>query len=140
VDRAAVRTAVLAGTSILSLADGQRHPDGMPLFCLDSCKTRCYAAEMAVPVARKITRWIFDHLLWDTAGTAREGFWRALWATRKLLVAVVGAALLTWWEWIEHHPPAIAIVALIHLVFVLVVIGLLVYIGQRFSNKKSPSG
>jgi hypothetical protein len=96
---------------------------------------------MAPPIHRRITRWIIDHLLWDTTGTAREGFWGGLWATRKLFVAVAGAALLTWWEWVEHHPPEIAVVALIHFVFVLAAIELVVYVGRRFSSsdKKSPS-
>jgi hypothetical protein len=55
---------------------------------------------MATLIHRRITRWIFDHLLWDTTCTAREGFWKGLWATRKLFVAVAGAALLTWLEWL----------------------------------------
>jgi len=97
---------------------------------------------MAAPIHRKITRWIIDHLLWDTTGAAREGFWGGLWATRKLLVAVAGAALLTWWEWIEHHPPEIALLALIHFVFVLAAISLVVHVGRWFSrgDKRSSSG
>jgi hypothetical protein len=95
---------------------------------------------MAVPIHRKITRWIVENLLWDTTGSAPEGFGGALWAARKLLAAVAGATLLTWWEWVEHHPPEIAIVALIHLVFVLAAIGLCVYIWGWFSrsDKASP--
>src|ERR1039458_5134764 len=65
---------------------------------------------MAAPIHRRIARWIIDHLLWDTSGTVREGFWGGLWAARKLLVAVAGAALLTWREWVEHHPPEIVLV------------------------------
>ncbi|MGI8961405.1 MAG: hypothetical protein ACR2IV_16915 [Bryobacteraceae bacterium] len=89
---------------------------------------------MAAPIHRRITRWTIDHLLWDTSGAAHEGFWGCLWAARKLFVAVAGAALLTWWEWVEHHPPEIAIVALIHFVFVLTAIALVIYIGQWFSR------
>jgi hypothetical protein len=55
-----------------------------------------------------------------------------MWATRKVIVAIMGAALLTWLEWIEHHPPQIVIIALIHFVFVFAVIGLVVYVGQQF--------
>ena len=85
-------------------------------------------------------RWIIDHLLWDTSGTAREGLWGALWATRKLLVALAGAALLTWWEWVEHHPPEIALAAVIHFVFVLAAIALVVHVGRWLSrgDKKLP--
>ena len=101
----------------------------------------CYTPGMAAPADRKIARWFFHRILWDTAGAARAGFWEGLWATRKILVAVGGSALLTWREWIEHHPPEIAIVALIHFVLVLAAIALLVYTGQwlRHSDKKSPS-
>lgn len=69
-------------------------------------------------------------MVWDASGAAGRGFRGALWATRKLLAAVAGSALLTWWEWVEHHPPAIAVVALIHFVFVLAAIALAVYIRQ----------
>ena len=84
-------------------------------------------------------RWILDHMLWDTAGAAGSGFWPGLWATRKLLIAFVGSAVLTWWEWVEHHPPDILIVALVHFVFVFAVIALLVYVGLWFRTRKSPT-
>ena len=89
---------------------------------------------MAVPMHRKITRWVIGHLLWDTSGSARDGFMGGLWATRKLSVAVVGSAVLTWREWVTNHPPEIALVALIHFVFVLAVIALAVQIGRWFSS------
>ena len=96
---------------------------------------------MAVPIHRKITRWVIDHLLWDTSGRARDGFMGGLWATRKLSVAVVGSAVLTWREWVTNHPPEIALVAIIHFVFVLAVIALAVQIGRWFSrsDKTSPA-
>ena len=107
----------------------------MPLRCL------CYRPEMAVAIDGKAMHWIFDYLLWDTSGAVRKGFWGGLWATRKLLVAVAGSALLTWWERIEHHPPDLAIVELVHFFFVFAVIALLVYIGQwrKRNSKKSLS-
>jgi hypothetical protein len=97
---------------------------------------------MPVPTHRKITRWIIDHLIWDTANTARDGFWGGLWATRKLIAAIAGAALLTWLEWVEHHPPAIAVVALIHFVFVLAAMALVVQIREWFSRscRRPPTG
>ncbi len=85
---------------------------------------------MTAAIQRGITRWVVDNLLWDTTGGAREGFRRGLWATRKVLVAVAGAAVLTWWEWVEHHPPDIAVVALIHLVFVSAAVALVVQAGR----------
>jgi hypothetical protein len=116
-------------------------PGGRSLQFLIILIKQCYSPEVTAPIRRKITRWIFDHLLWDTTSTVRQGFWGGLWATRKLLVAFAGAALLTWREWAEHKPPEIAIVALIHFVFVLAAIALLLYTGQWFSHsdKNPPS-
>ncbi len=94
---------------------------------------------MALPVYRKTMRWILDHMLWDTAGAASRGFWRGLWATRKLLLALVGSGVLTWREWVEHHPPEIVIVELIHFFFVFAVIALLVYAGLWFRTRKAPT-
>jgi hypothetical protein len=89
---------------------------------------------MADPMHRRITRWIIDHLLWDTTGTVRGGFRGGLWAARKLFVAVAVSGLLTWREWVEHHPPEIVLVELIHFVFVLAAIALVVYIGRWFGR------
>ena len=97
-------------------------------------KPEKYAAEISAPVRQKIIHWIFDNLMWDTAGTARTGFRRGLWATRKRLIALAGSAVLTWREWVEHRPPESAIVALIHFVFVLAAIALLDYAGQRLTE------
>ena len=55
-----------------------------------------------------------------------------LWATRKVLIAVAAATLLTWPEWQQHHPPEIVLIAFIHFAFVLAVIALLVSVGQWF--------
>ena len=89
---------------------------------------------MAVAIGRTMTRWIFDHFLWDTGGGARRGFWAGLWATRKILIALGATALLTWREWVEHHPPEIAIVAIIHFVLVSAVMALFVYSGKRLAR------
>jgi hypothetical protein len=83
---------------------------------------------------RKITQWVVDHLLWDSGNAARTGFWGGLWATRKLLVALALSAVLTWREWVEHHPPEIAMVAVMHFAFVMLVIALLVSTAQWFSR------
>jgi hypothetical protein len=94
---------------------------------------------MAVSIHRRITRWIIRHLLWDANGTAREGFWGGVWATRKLSIAVAGSALLTWREWVEHHPPEIAVVALIHFVFVLAAMAIAVHLWRWFNRSDSNS-
>jgi len=80
----------------------------------------------------KIGRWILDNLLWDVTSRTREGFWGGLWAARKLLIAIVASVFLTGWEWVEHHPPQLAVVELIHFVFVLAAIAVVVRVGQWF--------
>jgi len=87
---------------------------------------------MPEPFHRKI-RWLIGDLFWNT-GRAHGSSWGWLWATWRLIATIVGAALLTWLEWAEHHPPDIAIVALIHFVFVLIAIALIVQIGRWFGR------
>jgi hypothetical protein len=82
-----------------------------------------------------VHQWIFSHMIWDTAGAAGEGSWRTFWAVRKLLLAILGAVLLTWVEWVEHHPPEIALIAVIHFVFVFSAIGAVVYIRARLRRR-----
>jgi hypothetical protein len=82
-----------------------------------------------------VYRWIIDHLLWDLTDSAREGFWGGLWAMRKIFLAIAGAILLTWVEWRLHHPPEIALVALIHFVFVFSAIGVFVYVRGWFRRR-----
>lgn len=96
---------------------------------------------MAASHLRKFLGWILDHLLWDPASSLPHGFVGGVWAARKPLLAVAGSALLTWMEWEEHHPPEIALIAVIHFVFVLAVIALLVLAGQWFSrsHRKLPN-
>jgi hypothetical protein len=84
-------------------------------------------------------RWIFDNLLWDATGTPRGEPWRVLLATRKLVAALAGATLLTWMEWVKHHPPEIVIVAVMHFVVVFAAVALLVYVGQWFRRNKKLS-
>ena len=85
-------------------------------------------------------RWIIDHVLWDTGATERKGVWGWLWPRWKLFVAAVGAALMTWLEWVKHHPSEIAVVALIHFAFVLIAIALFVHVARWFRRGygKSP--
>ncbi len=78
-------------------------------------------------------------MLWDTTGAAGTGFWPGLWATRKLLLALVGSGVLTWREWVEHHSPDIVIVELVHFVFLFAAIALVVYLAQRFSGRNASS-
>jgi len=95
---------------------------------------------MPAPIYRRLALWIFNHLLWDSASPSHGRLWPALWATRKLLAAVALSSLLTWRELVEHHPPDVAFIVIMHFVFVLAVIALFVYIGQWFSHRTSPTG
>jgi hypothetical protein len=88
-----------------------------------------------MPIGQTKTAWIFSHLLWDTTNSTRRGFRGALWALRKLLVALATAAVLTWREWVEHHPREIALIAVIHLLFVFALIALLVYARKAWARK-----
>lgn len=90
-------------------------------------------------IPRDVMRWIVDHLLWDTSGGAYNGFLGWLWPARKLVLAVAVSAVLTWIEWVEHHPPAIVIVAVLHFVFVSLAIAIFVGVRSLFGRaKKSP--
>jgi hypothetical protein len=97
---------------------------------------------MTTSPLRRFFAWIFDHLLWDPTGSARSGFAGAVWATRKVLMALAAAVFLTWHEWIEHHPRQIILAAFLHFAFVLTAIGLLVYSLRRHgrAEKKSLRG
>lgn len=90
-------------------------------------------------MARKISRWMVENLLWDTRGVPAGRSWRSIWALRKLLVAVAVAAVLTWEEWLKHHPPEIVLIAFIHLIFVLAAIAVLVAIFRWLRRSPSPS-
>lgn len=94
---------------------------------------------MTRPVHWGITDWIVRHLLWDESGPAQKSLSGRLLAKWRLWAAVVGSAVLTWAEWVKNRPPEIAVVALIHFVFVLVVIAILVHIGRWVSHIRSRS-
>jgi heme/copper-type cytochrome/quinol oxidase subunit 2 len=50
-------------------------------------------------------------------------------------VALALSVVLTWREWVEHHPPEIAVVAVMHFAIVLIVIAMLVYAAQWFPRR-----
>jgi len=54
-----------------------------------------------------------------------------------LLVALVLSGLLTWVEWVEHHPPDIALVALLHFVVVLAAVAFVTYLVRRLRRRAS---
>ncbi len=91
--------------------------------------------EMAAPIYRRFGLWMIDHFLWDVDGTAREGVAGWLRAKWRVLAAVLGSVLLTWSEWVEHHPPQIALIAVIHFVFVLLAIALVVAVVRWFRGR-----
>src|SRR5882724_9475122 len=97
---------------------------------------------MAKPILQSIKSWVVDHVLWDDSARSPQGLWGAFWALRKVLMALLVSAVMTWQEWVKHHPPEIAIIAVIHFGFVLVAVALLVYAGHYFPrrNRKSQGG
>jgi hypothetical protein len=82
---------------------------------------------MPAPIHTKLAHWIADQF-WDTTGPAREGFWGRLHPAWKLITAIFGSALLDWVEWAEHHPPNMAIIALIHFAFVVIAISIVIHV------------
>jgi multisubunit Na+/H+ antiporter MnhB subunit len=54
-----------------------------------------------------------------------------------LLVALVLSGLLTWLEWVEHRPPDIALVALVHFVVVLAAVAIVTYLVRRLRRRAS---
>lgn len=92
---------------------------------------------MVIIPHRSRWRWLVDHLLWDTAGSANSGFLGGVWAIRKLIIALALTLMMTWREWVDYHPLEIllvALVAVINFIFVLAAIALLVFTLRRFSR------
>jgi hypothetical protein len=84
-------------------------------------------------------RWIFHHLLWDTAGSQREGFRGGLWATRKLSIAVAGTVLLDGVHSMDHSRSPVTAPTIVHFAFMLAVIALAVQIRSRLRrNRQNP--
>jgi hypothetical protein len=90
---------------------------------------------MPEPVRNSVKHWLLNQLLWDGAVAKPAGFRKTLWATRYLLLAFAGAVFLTWREWIEHRPPEIALIAVIHFFFVLGLIAVCLSARQRLGGR-----
>ena len=90
---------------------------------------------MAATRNRQITRRFIDFFLWDVDGTPREGSGRWLLGKWRPLLALIGSGFLTWREWVEHHPPEIALIALIHFVFLLIVLAVIVHAARWLSRQ-----
>ena len=58
---------------------------------------------------------------------------RSLVSPRILLTALVVSALLDYMEWVEHHPPVMAVIIVLHFVFVWVVLAIIMLLWRRFS-------
>lgn len=52
---------------------------------------------------------------------------------RTLLIALAISAVLDYIEWVEHHPPAIAVIVVLHFLFAWVVVAIVAYAWRRFS-------
>jgi hypothetical protein len=89
---------------------------------------------------RIAARWIYQNLLWDPSVHTDSAVPRMIWGVRKLALGVLVAAILTWREWIEHHPPEIALIAGIHFLLVMSVLAVLIgsiRLFQRTRKKNS---
>ncbi|HLV87719.1 MAG TPA: hypothetical protein VKV39_12120 [Candidatus Sulfotelmatobacter sp.] len=85
---------------------------------------------------RAIGRWFYQNVIWDPSPAARRGGSGILWGARKILLVLALTAFLTWREWVEHHPPEIAVVAVIHFVFVMLLVAAAVRGWQWISGAK----
>ena len=94
---------------------------------------------MTVTTPRKILRWMLDHMLWDTAGRRRQGILAGPVGDTETSDCFRGIGCADWWEWVEHHPPDMVFVAIIHFVFVFLLVALLVYLGQWLRARKLPT-
>jgi len=89
---------------------------------------------------RRGVRWVYRSLLWDPPERA-EGAGRLLWGTRKLVAGLLLTVFLTWREWVEHHPPEIALIAVMHFAVVMIALAMLISAVRWFrgGRKKSPT-
>ncbi len=74
-------------------------------------------------------RWLARHLLWDDGSGWGLGAWRP-W------LAIAGSAILTWREWVTHHPPEIVLIAVIHFIFVLLLIAIPFNVIRWLGNRR----
>ena len=81
-----------------------------------------------------IWTWIVRHVLWDSSGIQRAGSFGVFWALRKVLLCAAFATVLTWVEWIEHHPPEIVIIAVLHFLLVLATLAILIFAMRWFGR------
>jgi hypothetical protein len=58
---------------------------------------------------------------------------RSLVSPRILLTALVVSVVLDYMEWVEHHPPVMAVIIVLHFVFVWVVLSIIMLLWRRFS-------
>lgn len=118
------------------------HRTGVPEKCnrLSRLGKRCRLRQMK-SLAGRTVGWLYRSLIWDPSATVLPAWLRVLWAARKLLFAVALTIALTWREWVEHHPPEIGIITVIHFVFVMMALALVVRGWQWMSGafKKAPT-
>jgi len=50
------------------------------------------------------------------------------------LIALAVSAVLDYTEWVEHHPPVMAVIAVLHFVFAWVVLAIAMLAWRRFSR------
>lgn len=71
----------------------------------------------------------------QSSGLSKAAFLQALLSPRIALVALAVSVVLDYMEWVEHHPPEILIVVVLHFVFVWVPLATLVWAWRRFSAR-----
>ena len=60
---------------------------------------------------------------------------KRLFSFRNIAAALAISALLDWLEWSLHHPPNMAVIAVIHFAIVLIALAIITWMTQRFRRR-----
>jgi hypothetical protein len=94
-----------------------------------------YPAVVPGTLIRAFASWLVNNVVWDVSpGADHLSFSRRFWAARKIMLIVAITTILTWREWVEHHPPEIVIVTVLHFIVVFSLITTAVFSLQKLGN------
>ncbi|HEX6465331.1 MAG TPA: hypothetical protein VFZ98_12790 [Vicinamibacterales bacterium] len=68
---------------------------------------------------------------------SKPTFPQSLWSPRIALIALAVSLVLDYMEWVEHHPPVMALIVVLHFLFAWVSLAVVVWMWRRFSTRFS---
>ena len=71
----------------------------------------------------------------QSSGLINPTFLQSLLSRRIVLIALAVSVVLDYMEWVEHHPPVMAIIVVLHFLFVWVPLAIVVWIWRRFRTR-----